>query len=177
MKKSVLTKLKNIKMIVFDIDGVLTDGTVIVLNSREEIKPMNVKDRYVFSLVRRHVPELKFSWISGRNSEHVVVNAAQMKIAYLYQACGDKLAAVTEICEKSGLTLDNIMCVGDDLIDIPVLKRAAVAMCPADAVRDVKDIVDIIGETNGGRGVAREAIELVLRTQKKWDRILCNFTK
>ena len=164
-----LAKLAHgVKLIAMDIDGVLTGGEMIIMNSGEEVKIWNVKDRLGFHLVYRSGAGIQFAWITGRSTKQAAAQAKEIGINFLYQGCMRKKEAMDEIMSKTGIKFDEILYIGDDLVDIPVLKMVGIGICPADAPADVKKAADLVSGLPGGKGVLREAVELVLKEQGLW---------
>jgi 3-deoxy-D-manno-octulosonate 8-phosphate phosphatase (KDO 8-P phosphatase) len=166
---------RNVKLIAMDIDGVLTAGEVIVLNSGEEVKVWNVKDRFAFHLVKRAGLDIKFAWITGRESPQVKARADEIGIDVLYQSCMKKKEALQEIAGRFSLQPDEILYIGDDLVDIPVLRYVGLALCPKDAPAEVKQAADHATSVPGGRGVLREAVEIVLKSQGNWKKACAGY--
>lgn len=175
MKKyssKILSAAKNIKLIATDIDGVLTAGEVILLENNEEIKIWNVKDRAAIAYIQKHLPDVKFAWITGRQSKQVKLRARELKIDYLIQSCDDKKQALIKIAKKTGIDLKQTAYIGDDIIDIGVLKSAGLSVCPADAADDIKNNVLYVSAYEGGKGVLREVCEIILKSKGEWDKVL-----
>jgi 3-deoxy-D-manno-octulosonate 8-phosphate phosphatase (KDO 8-P phosphatase) len=171
-KSRIFKKAAKIKLIASDVDGVLTRGDIIVLNSGEEIKIWNVKDGMGYGELIKTFPRIKTAWITGRESLQVQQRAESMKIDYLVQNCMGKRSALDAILHESGFSESETAYIGDDITDIAVLKRAGFSVCPADACPDVKACVDFVSSVNGGDGVAREVIEIVLKAKGEWEKIL-----
>lgn len=165
-------RAQSIKLLAMDVDGVLTGGEVVVLESGEEIKLWNAKDRLGLALARGHVKDLKFAWITGRKSTAVARAAEDLGVQFVVQNCANKLKALEEIAQSAGLDLDQTAFIGDDLIDLSVLAKVGLSCCPADAVEDVKKKVHYVSHLPGGRGVARDVLELILKAQGKWDSLV-----
>ena len=175
MKKyssKLLASAKKIKLIATDIDGVLTAGEVILLENNEEIKIWNVKDRAGIAYIKKHLPEVKIVWITGRQSKQVKLRAQELKIDYLVQSCEDKKQTIIEIAKRFKIDLKQIAYIGDDIIDIGVLKSVGFAICPKDATDDVKRYVNYISQYEGGKGVFREVCEIVLKAKDVWSKVL-----
>jgi len=168
-KKKNIAKAKKIKVFAMDIDGVLTDGRIFFCKG-EEIKYWNVKDRIAFFILHRL--GYKTAWISGRISREVKERAKDLKINGVFLDIKNKLKIWKLVLEKFKIKQDEILYIGDDLVDLPLLKRAGLSVTPADAVSDVKRICDIVTRTAGGNGVLREITEFVLKTQSKWNKVL-----
>jgi 3-deoxy-D-manno-octulosonate 8-phosphate phosphatase, YrbI family len=172
IKPQIAKKAKNIKLLACDVDGVLTRGEIIVLNSGEEVKIWNVKDGLGYHELKSVFPRIKTAWITGRESEQVKQRAESMGIDYLVQNCMGKKAAFDAILEETGLKASEMAYIGDDIVDIPVLKLAGFSVCPKDAIEEVKKYVDIISPFNGGEGVIRDVIEIILKAKGEWKKVL-----
>ncbi|MCL2507519.1 MAG: HAD hydrolase family protein [Endomicrobia bacterium] len=167
-----LKKALKIKLIACDVDGVLTGGEIIFLNNGEEIKIWNVKDGLGYHELKGTFPRIKTAWITGRESDQVRLRAEKMGIDYLVQNCMLKKNAFESIMEETGLSASEIAYIGDDIIDIPVLKLAGFSACPNDANPEVKKHVDYVSGLNGGSGVVREVIEIIMKACGEWKRVL-----
>lgn len=173
--KTIFKKAKNIKLIAMDIDGVLTAGEILILDSGEEVKLWNVKDRMGFYLVKRSGSGIKLAWITGRGSKQVEKCAKSVGIDFLYQNCNIKMEAISKIMKKTGLKLSEIAFIGDDLVDYHVLSNAGLSVCPKDAPKEIKDAVDYVSPLNGGKGVLRELADMILKSQGFWKRATKDF--
>jgi len=167
MNKHAIQKAKNIKAFIFDIDGVLTDGKIILDDNGVESKNFDIKDGFAVW----NLKELGFvrAIITGGKAMVVETRAKQLKIDYLYLGALDKLTAYNEFKKETGLEDYQIAYMGDDLIDLPIITRCGLATCPHDAVDEVKKRVDIVMNRNGGDGAVRELIEIVLKAQDIYD--------
>ena len=175
-KKSALIKrAQKIKLIAMDVDGVLTNGDVIVLESGEEVKAWNAKDRLGMAVVREQKVPLIFAWITGRTSKAVESCALDLGIHHVVQKCSDKKKALDGLLKSHQFSFDQAAFVGDDLIDLPLLNAVGFSACPIDAVRDVRERVHYVSPLAGGRGVGRDVLEFILRAQNKWDALLKPF--
>ncbi|OGS20875.1 MAG: hypothetical protein A2252_00570 [Elusimicrobia bacterium RIFOXYA2_FULL_39_19] len=177
MNKNILKKAKNIRLIAMDLDGVLTRGELIVLESGEEIKFWDIKDRMAYAILRRSGINIDLAWITGRASKQVAIRAKELKIKYFYQGIGDKLVPFEEILKDGKYKSEEVAYLGDDWLDLPVLKRAGLSVAPKDAVPEVLKVVDYISKYNGGYGVFREVVEIVLQARGEYDRVLKIFDK
>jgi 3-deoxy-D-manno-octulosonate 8-phosphate phosphatase (KDO 8-P phosphatase) len=155
------TDFSKINFILMDIDGVLTDATLLYTDSGEIIKVFNVYDGH--GIYRGHQLGMKFGCISGKENDSNKHRATRLKLEELYEDCQDKVAAYEEIKVKYGLNDENFCYVGDDVFDLPLLRKVAFSCAPANAVREVKDEVDYITELEGGKGAVREIIDFILR--------------
>lgn len=150
----------NIKMLVMDVDGTLTDGTIYMSNQGEVMKAFDVKDGYAIKHILRSLDILPVI-ITGRRSEIVQRRAQELDIFELYQGVSDKVAVLTSIAEKYHVTADEIAYIGDDVNDLPCIKYCGFTACPSDAVEEIKEYVNYICKHNGGRGAVREFIGLL----------------
>jgi 3-deoxy-D-manno-octulosonate 8-phosphate phosphatase (KDO 8-P phosphatase) len=164
MKETNTVDFSKITFILMDMDGVLTDGTIIYSTNGEHTKVFSVYDGY--GIERGHKLGLKFAIISGRSSEVNVLRARKLKIEELYQDSHDKLQAFQEIKQKYGLNDENFCYVGDEVFDIPLLNKVAFSCAPANAVQEVKDEVHYITRAGGGKGAVREVIDFILKKKK-----------
>ncbi|KYZ76385.1 3-deoxy-D-manno-octulosonate 8-phosphate phosphatase [Anaerosporomusa subterranea] len=160
-------RARQIRLLVLDVDGVLTNNQLIFGNDGEILKVFHSQDG--LGIAAAHKAGLKTAIITGRNSEMVRRRGEELKIGDLYQGSMDKVSALNELLSKHRLTLDNIAYVGDDLNDLPVLSRAGLACAVANAVPEVKAAAHYIASHEGGRGAVREIIEYILKAQDKWD--------
>lgn len=156
-----------IKLVVLDVDGCLSDGKIIYDALGVELKNFNVKDG--FAIVHSMPLGLEFAIITGRDSKIVQNRAKELGIKYLYQGVKDKLFKLNELCELMGIALEEVACVGDDLNDYRILKSVGLSFAPKDAIKEVKEIVDIVLSLNGGDGAVREMIEIVLEKNSMLD--------
>jgi len=170
--KQLLNTASKIKLVATDIDGVLTAGEVIVLESGEEIKIWNVKDRQGLHTLKQNLPDIKIAWITGRKSKQVEIRAKEQKVDFLVQECKDKMKAIIDIANKLSIGLSEVAYIGDDIIDLCVLKKAGLSVCPKDAVVEAKKISKYISQYDGGKGVFREVCEILLKANKKWEEII-----
>ena len=170
--KQLLNIASKIKLIATDIDGVLTAGEVIVLESGEEVKIWNVKDRQGLHTLKQNLYDIKVAWITGRKSKQVEIRAKEQKVDFLIQECKDKMKAILDIANKLSIGLSEIAYIGDDIIDLSVLKKVGLSICPKDAVIEAKKVSKYISQYDGGKGVFREVCEILLKANNKWDEII-----
>jgi 3-deoxy-D-manno-octulosonate 8-phosphate phosphatase (KDO 8-P phosphatase) len=166
---ALISRARKIKIIGMDVDGVLTGGEIIVLESGEEIKFWNAQDRLGLALLRDRKVPLIIAWITGRQSNAVQWAARDLGVSHVVQKCHDKKKAFQTILDEHKFSFEEAAFIGDDLIDLQVLHAVGFSACPKDAVPDVKKRVHYISPLNGGRGVVRDVCEFILRAQKKWD--------
>jgi len=162
---AVRAKLKKIRLFAMDVDGVLTAGEIVVLNSGEEIKVWNVKDRIGLFALKKFSPRFKIAWITGRSSPQVAARAKEIGVDDLHQNCDHKGRALLAACEKLGVSPEEALFIGDDLVDLPAFRAAGVAVCPADAHDAVKAACPWTTRAAGGRGAVREVIDAALDAQ------------
>ncbi len=163
-------KISKIKLLLLDVDGVLTDGSVILGKLDEELKIFHIKDGLGIKLAQ--AAGLEIGIITGRASPAVQRRAEELDIKILCQGQSDKRTAYEQIRAELGLRDDQIAFIGDDLNDLPVLKRVGLSCTVADASEDVKTAVDHISSLPGGRGAVREIIEWILKQQGKWESVV-----
>lgn len=149
-----------IKLVVFDVDGVLTDGTLWINGSGEVFKGFNVQDGIAFSLLKIH--GLKTGILSGKSSESLAFRANQLSVDYLVMGESEKQQAFEEMAREASLRLDEIAYVGDDVIDLQIAGHAGLFLCPSDAHSLIRENADVVLDRAGGRGVARAAAEHIL---------------
>src|SRR4051794_22042755 len=155
-----------IELLVVDVDGVLTDGAIVVDDRGVESKHFHVRDGLAYSLWHR--AGKRSAILSGRKAEVVDRRAAELRIVHVYQGLADKGAPFRALLAALGLEARQACFVGDDLVDVPVLRSAGLAACPADAVSEVKDAAHFVTAAIGGRGAIREGGEGILKAQRLW---------
>ena len=168
-------KIKKIKMLIVDVDGVLTDGRIIYDNSGNDIKRFNVHDGFGFTLLKK--AGIKSAIISAKGAKAVERRAKDMKISSVILNSDDKLGSYKNILAESGLKDDECSYIGDDLMDLPVMKRVGFAVAVPDAVDELKRAADYVTQRRGGRGAVREVIELILKTQGLWDKVVSEYVQ
>jgi 3-deoxy-D-manno-octulosonate 8-phosphate phosphatase (KDO 8-P phosphatase) len=166
-------RLLKIKLLLLDVDGVMTDGRIVYDANEVESKFFNVKDGHGIKMVQRGGIEVGI--ISGRQSQVVTNRATELGIDLISQKAIDKLAPYLEILEKTGLDDSQVAFMGDDIIDIPILRRVGFAAAPADAVEEVKPYVHFISRNSGGCGAVREICDLLLKEQGKWAEVTSRY--
>lgn len=160
----------NIKIIVLDVDGTLTDGKLHIGNDGEELKSFSVKDG--LAIVGAIQNGIEVFIITGKKSEIVSKRAAELGIREIHQGVSNKVKKLKELCEKYDLKPENIAYMGDDLNDYGAMKFSGFSGAPADACSDILDLVDFISERAGGDGAVREFIEIIMRKQKLWKNVI-----
>jgi 3-deoxy-D-manno-octulosonate 8-phosphate phosphatase (KDO 8-P phosphatase) len=165
----VKSKAKRIKLLIMDVDGVLTDGRIVLDDRGRELKFFDVKDGQ--GIVLAHRAGLITAIISGRNSGVVYKRAKELGIKIIRQNSIDKIKSYESILKKTGLKDEDVAFIGDDIIDIPLLNRVGLSIAVADAVGYVIDAADLVTKKKGGRGAVREAIEFILDAKGLWKKI------
>ena len=161
-----LDKLKDISTFIFDVDGVLTNGNVLVTETGEQLRQFNIKDGYALQLAVKKGYNIIV--ISGAKSTGVEKRLLGLGIQHIFLGISDKIAVYHQLIKEEKLKADDFLYVGDDIPDLPIMQIAPLAVCPADAVEEIKAIAHYISPKNGGSGVARDIIEKVLKIQHKW---------
>ena len=166
-------RARGLRLLLFDVDGVLTEGSIVLPGQGPEAKNFFIRDG--LGLVWAQRAGLSVGLISGRASEATTRRAAELGISIVIQGQNDKRAAYTQIVGAEHVRDDQVAYMGDDLLDLPVLSRVGLATAPADAVDEVRTRVHWVSRCPGGRGAARELVELVLRARGQWDAIVRSF--
>lgn len=156
-------KAAKIKLAAFDVDGVMTDGSLTFDEDGREYKTFNAKDGQ--GIVNLNNAGIITAIITARDNGTVYHRAKNLKIQELHQGSKNKIATLQEIMNKYNLTFDEISYMGDDLPDICILEKAGIAACPNDAVEEVKQIANFIADKNGGRGAVRELCDFILKNR------------
>lgn len=170
-----LERARKTRLLMMDVDGVLTDGRIIQDSQGHELKVFDVKDGH--GIVMAHRAKLRTALISGRESETITRRAQELGIELVFQKIWNKLEVYEKILADTQFTHDEIAYIGDDLVDIPLMRRVGLAVAVADAVDEVKAAAHLVTQRPGGQGAVRELIELILRAQGHWDRLLERYTK
>ena len=163
MKEDITEKLKKIKMLLLDVDGVMTDGRIIMDGEGRELKNFNVRDGHGLVMIQRH--GIAVGILTGRKSDVVEHRARDLKITEVYQGALNKKEVFAQILQKNNLTPEVIAYMGDDIVDIPVLKMVGFSVAVSDALDLVKKTVDYITVNKGGYGAVREVCEMLLKAQ------------
>jgi 3-deoxy-D-manno-octulosonate 8-phosphate phosphatase (KDO 8-P phosphatase) len=169
----ITAKAAKIKLILFDVDGVLTDGTILLHPDGTESKQFDIKDGTGIVWAQRL--GITVGFLSARTSTATTQRAAQLGITLVHQGVGSKLDAYQQMVDGLMLEDDQVAYMGDDILDLPVLSCVGLATAPSDAAEDVKSRVHWVSASKGGRGAARELIELILRAQNHWDDLLAHY--
>jgi YrbI family 3-deoxy-D-manno-octulosonate 8-phosphate phosphatase len=162
-RKRLAKKAKLIRMLLLDVDGVMTDGGVYYSADGVEMKRFNAHDGYGIVLAREN--GLKIGIISGRTTPLVEARMKDLNVDEVIQGSTDKVSALREIQKRHSLTDEEIAFMGDDLFDLPLLHVVGLSAAPRNARREVKDSVDYVAKADGGNGAVREFVEIILRYQ------------
>jgi len=158
--------LTKIKLLLLDVDGVMTDGRIIYSSDGGETKAFDVKDGHGLKLLQR--AGIQVGIITGRQSAVVARRAAELGIELVYQGVKDKTLPFKEILAKLALLPEEVAYVGDDVVDLPVMRQVGFAATVADAVDDVKPFADMVTIRRGGRGAVREICDFILKESGRW---------
>jgi 3-deoxy-D-manno-octulosonate 8-phosphate phosphatase (KDO 8-P phosphatase) len=162
-----------VQLVLFDVDGVLTDGKILLHADGTESKQFDIKDGTAIVWAQRS--GLRVGVLSARTSASTAQRAAQLGITLVHQGVSSKLDTFEQILDDLALTHEQVAYMGDDLLDLPVLMRAGLAAAPADAVEDVRARVHWVSAARGGGGAARDLIEVILRAQDKWTALVASY--
>jgi 3-deoxy-D-manno-octulosonate 8-phosphate phosphatase (KDO 8-P phosphatase) len=168
-------KAAGIRLLLFDVDGVLTDGRILLHSDGSESKAFSIRDGTGIVWAQR--AGLATGLLSARHSAATTARAAQLGIRIVRQQASDKLEMYRELLKEEGLSDGEVAFMGDDVLDLPVLSRVGLSAAPADAAPDVLARVDWVSSRVGGDGVGRELIELLLRAQDKWEPLLDGYAR
>ena len=167
--QDIIERAKKIKVLVLDVDGVLTDGKLIYTDHGEEIKNFQVNDGLGIFLVRN--AGIKSAVLTAKGSKIVEKRCEELRIDKIYKNCHYKIEAFDNLLKSFAVEPENICFMGDDLIDIPVLRRVGLAVCPQNAIEEVKAYVHFVSDKNGGDGAVRDVCNLLLKSQGKWEEV------
>lgn len=175
ISSDVLERAKKVKLLVIDIDGVMTDGRIIYSIYGDELKFFDVQDGFGISLLKK--AGIQSVIITAKKSRIVKLRSRDMRVAKAYQGYLDKLVPFGKILRRFKVKPEEVCFIGDDLIDIPVLKRAGFAVAVPNAVDEAKAAAHYITSRMGGRGAVREICDMVLKAQGKWDAVAGKYSK
>jgi len=171
---SLKKRAAKIEILLMDVDGTLTDGSVTLLSQPDgsalEIKSFDAHDGQGLTIA--HTAGLRTGCVTGRESAALLRRAHEMKMEFIYQKQPTKIPALEEILQKAGVPESAIAYVGDDLPDLPVMRRVGLAVAVGDAVLEVKLAAHYVTRANAGRGAIREAVELILKSKGIWEEMI-----
>jgi 3-deoxy-D-manno-octulosonate 8-phosphate phosphatase (KDO 8-P phosphatase) len=173
MDEETKKKIQKVRLLMLDVDGVLTDGRIIMNDAGQESKHFDVKDGHGLKLIMRYGIDVLL--VTGRSSSVVTHRANDLGIREVFQGILNKKEFFQQFIQERGLNPEEIAYIGDDVVDIPLLKRSGFAVAVKDAVAEVKNIADFITENPGGRGAVREVCDLILRVQGKWGEVALRY--
>jgi len=162
-----------VRLILSDVDGVLTDGGVILDNRGIETKTFHIRDGTGIKIWRR--AGYRFGLVTGRNSHIVQLRAAELDVEIVRQGVDDKLRVVKQIIDELGLAPESACYIGDDLPDLPVIRSVGLGVAVADAAEEVRREAHYTTSVAGGKGAVREAIEMILKNQRRWDDLILKY--
>jgi len=165
-----MEKARNVKLLILDVDGVLTDGRIVIDDRGVETKCFDVRDGHGIKMLKR--ANIDVAIITGRESQVVSHRARELGIDSVFQNIHNKLEVYEAILKEKGLKDGEVGFVGDDVIDLPLLRRVGFAAVVADGVEELKPYADYVSRNKGGRGAVREIIELILKAQGKWAELM-----
>lgn len=167
-------RFRRVRMLLCDVDGVLTNATVFIGDGRE-FKEFSIHDGLGIRLLQEE--GIQIGWISARPSTATRQRAEELQIDFLHQAKGSKVDAIEGILQQAGISWAEICFIGDDIVDLGPLSRAGVGVAVANAVPEAKRAADYVTELEGGRGAVREVITLILQAQGRWKNVIARYTK
>ena len=166
-------KLKKIQLLLLDVDGVLTDGSIIYSDEGRETKVFNVKDGFGLKLIMS--AGIKVGLVTGRTSNALQRRCRELGIKYIYDGVQQKARLLDKIVAETGVGADNTAYIGDDLPDLPLMRRIGLAIAVADAHEMVRDYADWITAAPGGRGAVREVCDALLKARGDWESLMEQF--
>jgi len=176
IKRKELTRIaKNIRLLILDVDGVLTDGSIILDNKDNEFKVFHVRDGHGIKMLIR--AGIYVAIITGRYSKVVERRAHELGITEVYQKSHDKRIAYRQLVEKYSIDEKEVAYIGDDIVDIPLLKRSGFPVVVADADDEVKAVAAMITKNRGGKGAVREICDFLLKAKGLWENIIDEYSK
>jgi 3-deoxy-D-manno-octulosonate 8-phosphate phosphatase (KDO 8-P phosphatase) len=164
--ENIANKAQKIKLLILDVDGVMTNNMLIYSDDGIESKTFNTRDGHGMVLLQKSGIDIGI--ITGRKSQLVTKRMQDLKVKHVYQGVPDKLPTFLKLVETLELSFDEIAYIGDDILDLPILMRIGLAVTPADGDDEVKSRVDYISTYKGGQGCVREICEIILRSQNLW---------
>ncbi len=167
MQIDIEKRCQPIELILSDVDGVLTDGRIVLDNAGVETKQFHIRDGMGIRLWQK--AGRRFGWVTARSSHIVSMRAAELGVEIVRQGVADKLATVRETADSLGLTLEQVCYVGDDLPDLPVVAAVGFGVAVSDACAELQKAACHVTRLPGGSGAVREMVELILRCQHRWD--------
>lgn len=174
-KKQLENIAKKIKLLVLDVDGVLTDGSIILDNKGNEYKSFHVRDGHGIKMLIQ--AGVNVAIITGRHSKVVERRAHELGITEVYQKCFNKSVAYSNLIKKYSLLEKEIACIGDDIVDVPIMSRTGLPVAVADADEETKKYAVMVTKNKGGRGAVREVTDFILKAKRIWRRMFNEYFK
>jgi 3-deoxy-D-manno-octulosonate 8-phosphate phosphatase (KDO 8-P phosphatase) len=169
----VANKLKSIKLLLLDVDGVLTDGGIVYNDNGTETKVFDVKDGLGIKLLME--ADIQLGIITGRRSNALFNRCKDLGIELIYDGVANKVDALDRVLERTGFSAEEVACIGDDLPDLALMRHAGLSIAVADAHASLRETADMITSARGGHGAVREACEAILKAKGLWESILERF--
>lgn len=173
MSSELKSVVKKIRLICLDVDGVLTDGRIIFASDGRETKQFNVQDGQGIRFASR--AGYLVAIVTGKESEIVTQRARQLGIEHVYQGVKNKRAVFEQLLSRFELSPEEVLFMGDDLPDLPVMRIAGLSVAPANAVDEVKEAASLVTTRSGGQGAVREAMEWLLKNADKWRQVTARY--
>ena len=168
-------RIKKIRLVIFDVDGVLTDGRIVYDSSGKDLKFFDVTDGLGITLLSRAGIDTVI--MTAKASRVIRHRAKSVGIKAVYQDCSDKLETFGEVQARFKVKPEEVCFIGDDLVDLPVLKRAGLAVSVPNAVDEVRAVAHYVTGKSGGRGAVREVCDMILKTQGKWEEVTARYNR
>ena len=166
----VAAKARKIRLVLMDVDGVMTDGSILYMGDGNEVKAFHAQDGVGIKMAQR--VGLEIGVITGRQSAAVERRCAELGIDEVHQGDWKKRRIFEEILSRRDIAAEAVAFIGDDLVDLPVLRRVGFSATVADARDEIRDVCDVVCELPGGRGAVREILEAIIKAQGRWDEVL-----
>ena len=174
-KKDLLNIARHIKLVILDVDGVLTDGSIILDNEENEFKSFHVRDGHGIKMLKK--AGLIVAMITGRQSKVVERRARELGITEVFQRCHDKRVVYRHLIEKYSIDSGEVAFIGDDVVDLPLLRGAGFSVAVADAAEEAKSAAMMITKNKGGRGAVREVSDFLLKAKGLWEGIIDEYSQ
>ncbi|MBN1663516.1 MAG: HAD-IIIA family hydrolase [Deltaproteobacteria bacterium] len=171
--EELLENIRSLKLLILDVDGVLTDGKVIMDDAGRESKHFDVRDGHGLKMLMRTGVDVVF--LTGRKSAVVEHRARDLGIGEVHQGVWNKLERYEEIVKKRNLSAREVAYIGDDVVDVPSMRRVGFSVAVADAVEEVKKIADYTTREKGGSGAVREVCDMIMKLQGKWEEVASKY--
>jgi 3-deoxy-D-manno-octulosonate 8-phosphate phosphatase (KDO 8-P phosphatase) len=167
-------RLSRVRVFLCDVDGILTDGTILV-GEGAELKRFHIRDGLGLRILQKS--GIKVGWISNRPSKASAARAAELRIDYFWQKEGSKLEAAAALAAEHGFSLNEVCYAGDDVVDLALMKNVGVSVSVADGIEEARNLAHYVTRVPGGHGAVREIVELILKAQGKWETVVRSFSE